>query len=88
MRINIQENPKSKGCRVTVNGQEVSELCFEADDEQGYALCYRIEQRFESSVRFAREKDEMIVDRLEGRVEIIIPEGKTREQVAAHAKAG
>lgn len=68
MRINLKEHPWSKGSRVFLDGVDVSNDCFEADDERGYVLTFLTDEngrrlRHPSEDRFATQ-------RLEGQVRI------------------
>jgi len=55
-----------------INGEDITDRCYEADDEAGYALCYVIEERYENgSVRFKPDPDnptEPLSERLTGEV--------------------
>jgi len=68
--ITVKTHPRA---RVRVDGVDVSSRCFAADDERGFADCYRVNadgQKF-----LTADKSGPAKERLTGRVEIDFPNG-------------
>lgn len=78
MKVSAKDDPKIViYSRVWVDGVEVSARCFEADDEDGYALCYIHDERTESEIakglskfKLNEDRTELLTERLEGKVKI------------------
>lgn len=78
MKISVKDGGRvAMFSRVWVDGVEVSDRCFEADDEAGYALCYIYGERTEeekaagvSNVKMNEDRTELLIERLEGNVRI------------------
>lgn len=67
MRVDMRENPKeAMRCRAFLDGVDVSNECFAADDEEGFVLLYKLN----GNGRKYRDGDEAAWERKEGTVRI------------------
>lgn len=69
-RINANEDSRARGLRIIVNGEDVSPWCYEANDVQGYALCYNYENPLDPKKVLLDERGQLSVTRKEGAVVI------------------
>ena len=75
MRVSVKDTPELLPCRAFLNGLNVSNQCFEADDHQGYVLVFKLD---EDDHKYA-ENDEAAWERLEGIVRLEFPKkGRSR----------
>ena len=71
MRVNVRETPDLLPCRAFLGGVDVSDDCFEADDEAGYVLLYK--KTPEGRKYRESGTDEAAWERIEGDVRIEFP---------------
>ena len=65
MRVDVRETPKAYAYRCYVNGKDVSDACFAADDVEGWADCYVQNEA-------GRKARPIQVERLTGEVRLVL----------------
>jgi hypothetical protein len=74
MYISVETHPREARCvRVRVDGVDITRRCYEADDERGFATCFR--WNAEGKPYLDPTTGEVARERLTGHVEIDFPNG-------------
>ena len=68
MKVDCRNNPNDCAYRVFVDGADVSDFCYAADDLAGTAECYLLNEKGEMVINFA--KNDVLTRTIKGRVEI------------------
>ena len=71
MRVSVKENQDLLPCKAFLDGTDVSNECFEADEEEGYVVLYKTTENGRKYLD--PETDDVAWEREEGHVRIQFP---------------
>lgn len=70
MKVTLNDIPRIGKVKVLVNDIDITNRCFEADDIEGYALCYKYDENGKFYLDLSG--NDLVIEKLEGKVNIVI----------------